>query len=494
MSNGESIIKISGLSRSFKKTVVLNGIDLEIKKGELFGIIGPDGSGKTTLIQSICAILDPTVGKITVEGFDTVKDASIITSRIGYMSQAYSLYEDLTVEENLEHFAKIRGVQQNVFIKRKERLLEFSGLSPFLKRRTKNLSGGMQKKLALCCNLIHEPDILILDEPTLGVDPLSRRHLWRIIEDYHLQGKTIVFVTSYMDEAKRCQRLAFLLEGRLLACDRPEAFGENLEEVFMAKIKKVEWKRSLPFPTRISEGSVVRVEGLKKRFDTFTAVDGIGFTVRRGEIFGFVGPNGSGKTTTIRILCGIIPPSDGKVEVAGIDVAHRPEDVRGRIGYMSQKFSLYLDLTAEENIDFFGRVYGLDWQTLQERKEWILETAGLSGKEKTLTKELSGAVRQRLALGCSLIHQPDVLFLDEPTSGVDPVSRGAFWEMMRVIADSGTAVFVTTHYLKEAENCHRIAFLHQGRVLSINDPDSLKRLYNTDSLEDVFLFLMEGAA
>jgi len=485
-------IKIKGLIRDFKKTRALDGIDLEIEKGELFGIVGPDGSGKTALIQSICAILDPTAGSITVDGLDTVKESSKITSRIGYMSQAYSLYEDLTVEENLEYFAKIRGVSQGSYLERKAKLLEFSGLAPFLDRRTRHLSGGMQKKLALSCNLIHEPDILILDEPTLGVDPLSRRHLWRMIDGYHSQGKTIVLSTSYMEEAKKCGRVAFLLEGRLLGCDRPEAFGKDLEEVFRSSITPLEWKKTLPFPEMVKEGDVVRVTELRKGFDSFNAVDGITFQVKRGEIFGFVGPNGSGKSTTIRMLCGIIPPSGGEMEVAGIDVVKRPEDVRGRIGYMSQKFSLYLDLTAGENIDFFGRVYGLKWETLKERKEWVLEASGLLGKEKVLTRELSGAVRQRLAMGCSLIHQPDVLFLDEPTSGVDPVARSAFWEMMRIIARSGTAVFVTTHYLKEAENCGRVAFLNQGKILCTEEPVRLKARYNASSLEEVFLLLMEN--
>jgi ABC-2 type transport system ATP-binding protein len=492
MSSGEAVIEIRGLGRRFKNTHALSGIDLDIKRGELFGIVGPDGSGKTTLIQSICAILDPTKGSIKVDGFDTVKDASNITSRIGYMSQAYSLYEDLTAGENLEFFAKIRKVPDDLFARRVKRLLSFSGLSPFLKRRTKQLSGGMQKKLALCCNLIHEPDILILDEPTLGVDPLSRRHLWEMIEEFHSQGKTIIMSTSYMDEAKRCERLAFLLEGRLLACDRPEAISENLEEVFASHIKRVEWEKRLPFPARVAEGDVIRVEGLSKRFDGFTAVDGIDFTVKRGEVFGFVGPNGSGKTTTIRALCGIIPPSEGSVVVAGTNVVKDPALVKGRIGYMSQRFSLSLDLAVEENMDFFGRVYGVDPKTLQERKNWLLETAGLKGGEKTLTKEVSGAVRQRLALGCSLLHHPDVLFLDEPTSGIDPASRKAFWEMITLLAESGTTVFVTTHYLREVEGCSRVAFLHQGRILALDAPERLKTVYNKDSLEDVFLHLMEG--
>ncbi len=493
MSPGDVMIEVKDLERRFRKAIALKLINLEIKRGELFGLVGPDGSGKTTLIQSMCAILDPSEGNITVDGLDTVRDASKITSRIGYMSQAYSLYENLTVDENLEFFAKIRKVSEDKYAERKKRLLEFSGLSPFLERRTRHLSGGMQKKLALCCNLIHEPDILILDEPTLGVDPVSRRQLWDIIRDYHAQGKTIIIATSYMDEASRCQRVVFLLEGEVLACDVPKAMGRRLEDVFFTHVKKWTPEQTVPFLRKRGEDVLVEVEGLVKRFGTFTAVDGISFGVKRGAIFGFVGPNGSGKTTTIKILCGILPPTEGKVIIAGADVALRPEDVKGRIGYMSQRFSLYLDLTVEENIEFFGRVYGLDWDTLTKRKRWITEMAGLVGKEEVLTGQLSGGLRQRLALGCALLHHPDIVFLDEPTSGVDPVSRQAFWEMIKTVADAGTTIFVTTHYLEEAEKCNRVAFLNRGRLLAIEDPAELKASHGMASMEDIFVRMVERA-
>lgn len=492
MPPGDPAIKIKGLSRRFKRAWALRDIDLEVGKGEMFGVLGPDGSGKTTLIQSISAILDPTSGTVVVQGFDSVKGAKEITSRIGYMSQAFSLYGDLTVEENLEFFGSIRGVKREAFERRKDELLEFSGLKPFLKRRSGQLSGGMQKKLALSCNLIHEPELLVLDEPTLGVDPLSRRHLWRMLKDYNSRGKTIILSTSYMDEAGRCDRLAFLLNGELVACDRPEAFGENLEDVFISRVK-VETVRSVPFGRKSEGAGFVRIKGLKKAFDGFTAVDIEELAVESGEIFGLLGPNGSGKTTTIKVLCGLIKPTEGEVEVAGVDVARRPDEVRGRIGYMSQRFSLYLDLTVKENIDFFGRVYGLGPGLLDERRSWVLALSGLTGYESVLTGELSGAVKQRLALGCSLLHHPHILFLDEPTSGIDPASRRAFWAIIRLIAASGTTVFVTTHYISEADNCTRVALLHQGSILALDSPGALKARYKTDSLEDVFISVMQGA-
>ncbi len=490
MSPGEAIIEVRNLHRRFGEIFALKGVDLAIDRGELFGVFGPDGAGKTTLMQSICAILDPTEGSVTVQGYDSVKGAKAITSRIGYMSQAYSLYWDLTVEENLEFFAGIRKIPRDIYRERREKLLAFSRLSQFLNRRVKHLSGGMQKKLALCTNLVHEPDILILDEHSLGVDPLSRRHLWRMIKEYHSEGKTVVLTTSYMDEVAGCERLAFLLDGKVLLVDKPDVIGD-LEAVFATHIKKVERKRALPFEARATGGEAVRVSGLTKNFNGFRAVDEISFSIARGEVFGFVGPNGSGKTTTIKMLCGIIPPSAGEIDVVGINVLKKPDTVKGRVGYMSQRFSLYPDLTVEENIDFFGRVYGLDWDILAERKTWILEMTGLTAEEKRLTGNLSGAVKQRLALGCSLVHYPDVLFLDEPTSGVDPVSRKNFWEMITALAGAGTTVFVTTHYLAEAENCHRVAFMHQGRILSIDSPQNLRAMYRTDSLEDIFIELME---
>lgn len=484
---------VNGLERRFGRVHALRGIDLQIRKGELFAVVGPDGSGKTTLIQSICAILDPSAGRVTVMGWDSVAAAARITGSIGYMSQAYSLYGDLTVQENLEFFAAVRGVSAALYAERREDLLRFAGLAPFLDRPTKTLSGGMQKKLALCCSLVHEPELLVLDEPTLGVDPLSRRELWRMLSEYHARGKTIVLATSFMDEAARADRVAMLSAGSILACAPPAEFGDDLEAAFKARLRVAAAAPAVPVPEASAKGAAIEVAKLSKAFGDFVAVDSISFSVRHGEVFGLLGPNGSGKSTTIRVLCGILRPSGGAVRVAGIDVATSPEAARERIGYMSQRFSLYFDLTVEENIRFFAGVYGLEGQTLEERARWALELAGLVEQRRALVRGLSGALRQRLALACAVLHRPAVLFLDEPTSGVDPVTRASFWDLIGAIARSGTAVLVTTHYLREAEGCNRVAFINRGRLLALDAPARIRARHGDVSLEEAFVRLMEAS-
>ena len=489
------LVAVRSVTRRFGRRIALDDVTLEVRQGELFAIVGGDGAGKTTLLQSICAILDPQAGSVTVAGFDSVREASRIHAALGYVAQSWSLYGDLTVAENLAFFGSIRGVPAQEFGTRREALLRFSGLAPFLDRRAKSLSGGMQKKLAVCCSLVHEPDILVLDEPTLGVDPVSRRELWKMLFAFHDRGKTILVATSYMDEAARCDRVAVLAGGRVLACAAPARFGADLEDAVKRLLAPA---IPAPEPPRLAplaaQGDAIRVAGLSRRFGSFTAVDRISFRVAAGEIFGLLGPNGSGKSTAIKMLTGILPPSEGQVEVSGIDVAAHPAAVKGRIGYMSQWFSLYTDLTVDENIEFFGTVYGLSPALLAERRAWVLQLAGLGGLERSLVKSLSGALRQRLALGCAVLHRPAVLFLDEPTSGVDPVSRDAFWRLIAEIGRAGTAVLVTTHYIREAGHCDRVAFIDRGRLLADDTPAALRARFGGAELEEVFIALMQEAA
>lgn len=486
-----AVVEVDGLTRRYGGKTALRDVSFEVKRGELFGIVGSDGAGKTTLIQSLCAILDPTEGRVTVEGHDTVREAAAITKRIGYVSQAYSLYGDLTIAENIEFFAAVRGIPPAEIARRTQTLLKFSGLTPFLQRRTKNLSGGMQKKLALSCSLMHEPDLVILDEPTLGVDPLSRRELWRMLDEYRAARKTVIVVTSYMDEAARCDRVLALAEGQVRGCDAPAAFGKNLERAFPSSSEGVAVVDRAPLPPDAAH--VIRTEQLTRRFGDFVAVNEVSLAIRAGEIFGLLGPNGCGKSTLIRMLCGILAPSAGAAEVAGTAIGDDSRATRASIGYMSQRFSLYLDLSVSENIHFFGSVYGLDPTVLQAAAVDVMRTTGLEGHERTRVKSLSGALRQRLALSCAMLHRPVVLFLDEPTSGVDPVTRANFWAMMQAVASGGTTVLVTTHYLQEAEHCDRVAFMNAGRLLETDTPAALRGRYGAGSLEEAFLKAMEAA-
>lgn len=541
------VIETRALTRRYRERVAVQGLSLSVRRGEVFGLLGSDGAGKTTTLQMLAAILDPTEGSATVLGYDTVREASAVTARLGYMSQAFSLYGRLSVDENLEFFADLHRVPEPTRSERTRRLLEFARLVPHRGRAARHLSGGMQKKLALCCALIHQPELLILDEPTTGVDPVSRREFWNILYQALTAGATIVVSTPYMDEAERCTRVALLHEGRLIACDtparlraelpgrmveinvrpqrralailqealpkaRPYVFGETLHfyqeaetasvtalqdllesrGITVAQIRPITPSLEDVFVTRLADTAMVpppepvaaltgtggeiavQVEDLTMRFGAFTAVDRVTFSVRRGEIFGFLGPNGSGKTTTIRLLCGLLAPTSGKGLVAGYDVGREAHAVKTRIGYMSQHFSLYEDLTVGENIAFFAGAYGVPSSKLPARRDWALTLAGLTAQEGRLTRSLSGGFKQRLALACAVLHEPDVIFLDEPTAGVDPLSRRRFWELIYNLSEQGVTVFVTTHYMDEAEHCHTLGLLYDGRLIALGSPQNLR--------------------
>lgn len=542
-----SAIEAQGLVKRYGRRTAVAGLTLAVRRGEVFGLLGSDGAGKTTTLQMLAAILDPSEGRASVLGHDTVREAAAVTARIGYMSQAFSLYGRLTVEENLDFFARLHRVAEEPARERKTRLLDFARLQPFRERLARDLSGGMQKKLALCCALVHQPELLLLDEPTTGVDPVSRREFWNILYQALADGTTIVVSTPYMDEAERCSRVALLHEGRLVACDapdrlrdempgvmlevtaqpprqalaalrralpqaRPYLFGErlhvhlgpgeagadalraqlaqagiaatdvrpvraSLEDVFVTRLAQsapaiAAAPVSAP-PARTTDIAVEAID-LSVRFGSFTAVDRLSFSVRRGEIFGFLGPNGSGKTTTIRVLCGLLAPTSGRATVAGYAVGAAQQAIKSRVGYMSQRFSLYGDMTVAENIDFFAGAYGVPAALRAQRREAALALAGLQGQELAMTRALSGGVKQRLALACAVLHEPDVLFLDEPTAGVDPLSRRRFWDLIYTLSERGVTVFVTTHYMDEAEHCHTLGLLYDGRLIALGSPEALR--------------------
>ena len=503
------IISAHNLTRRFGNLTAVDGLTLSIPQGELFGLVGSDGAGKTTTLRMLAGILDPHEGRLQVLGRDFPAGAEGVKGEIGYMSQRFGLYPDLTVAENIAFYADIFGVTGSERRERTARLLAFSGLAPFCDRQAGRLSGGMKQKLGLCCALIHKPRLLLLDEPTNGVDPVSRRDFWRILRELHADGVTIVVATAYLDEAGRCDRVGLIHDGVLIACDTPTALtghgATTLEELVIGRIAgerqvEVEATEIPDFNLNLNPNPnlglpAVSLERLTKIFGDFKAVDAISLSVPTGQIFGFLGPNGAGKSTTIRMLCGILKPTSGSGSVAGFDIAAQPELIKENIGYMSQRFSLYEDLTVEENIAFYGGVYRLPAARLKERSEWVIRMAGLTGRRTAKAGELSGGWKQRLALGCAILHQPPIIFLDEPTSGVDPLSRRTFWELIRTMAADGVTVFVTTHYMDEAEFCNRLALIYRGELVAVGTPLELKQARARDgvlpSLEDVFIGLIE---
>lgn len=502
-----NIITTHNLTRSFGNLVAVESLSLTIPEGELFGLVGSDGAGKTTTLRMLAGILDPSEGEVSVLGYTLPADVEKIHDHIGYMSQRFGLYSDLTVAENIAFYADIFGVSGAEYRTRRERLLEFSGLAPFAKRLAGRLSGGMKQKLGLCCALIHKPRLLLLDEPTNGVDPVSRRDFWNILRELHTEGVTIVVATAYLDEAGRCDRVGVLHAGSLIACGTPAELTGNgstpLEELVIASIspddrsldQNLEYLHHDLNLEAAGKAVAVALNGITKRFGDFTAVDAISLSVPKGEIFGFLGPNGAGKSTTIRMMCGILSPTSGNGTVAGFDIITQPELIKENIGYMSQRFSLYEDLTVEENIAFYAGVYRLPADKRKERMEWVISMAGLADRRTSKAGELSGGWKQRLALGCAILHEPPVIFLDEPTSGVDPLSRRKFWKLIRSMAAHGITVFVTTHYMDEAEFCDRLAMIYRGELVAVGTPLELKQQRSINgilpSLEEVFIGLIE---
>ena len=553
-----SAIVADRLGKRFGDTVAVAELSCAVAPGEIFGLVGPDGAGKTTTLRMLATIITPDSGKATVAGFDTGTEAEKVKDRLAYMSQRFGLYPDLTVGENINFYADLYGMSRRGRQERVAELLDFSHMRPFIDRRAGDLSGGMKQKLQLVCALIHTPEVLLLDEPTNGVDPVSRRDFWRILHRLRGEGVAILLSTAYLDEAERCDRIALVDRGRILATGSPDEvkqtmtrhilavrspaarsllpllrqlplalsatlFGDtvhlscetgcadeisrqldaaglpwddirdippSLEDVFVGFLGEGEEAREDPVlhgeeSPQSDGGAAVEVSHLTRRFGGFTAVGDLSFTVRRGEIFGFLGPNGAGKSTTIRMLCGLLAPSEGGGTVGGYDVAREAEMIKRHIGYMSQKFSLYEDLTVTENIDFYGGIYGLAGKKLEERRDWALAMAGLGEHRDRLTRILSGGWKQRLALACAILHEPPIIFLDEPTSGVDPLSRRRFWDLIHALAGRGITVFVTTHYMEEAEYCDRLALIYGGKMIAIGSPQSLK----TEAMHDAILDL-----
>jgi ABC-2 type transport system ATP-binding protein len=543
-------IEVRGLFKRYGALEAVRGISFEVERGEIFGLIGADGAGKTTTFQILAGVMEATSGTACIFG----KPSRDARSQTGYLTQAFSLYLDLSVMENIRYVGQLRHVPDEQINERGHRYLQAFDMDRFSARLAGQLSGGMKQKLSLACALVAEPRVLLLDEPTTGVDPVSRREFWDTVAHLAGDGLTVLVATPYLDEAERCHRIALIHQGEIRQIGTPDEirgslnakrielrtpqlqealsvlwnerqkageifdvqrFGDRLdllsrapqqteaevkqlmkqhdlpidhihvdeptlENTFVATLRELGERTSdEPFPGRHDHrelrGKVaIGATNLTKKFGSFTAVHNVSLKVNYGEIYGLLGANGAGKTTTIKMLCGLLEATHGQMQLAGEQEAFRSVNVRQQIGYMSQKFSLYDDLTIDENLDFFAGVYGVPEEEREEKERWVLQFSGLEGKRHQLTGSLPGGWKQRVAFGSAIMHEPPIVFLDEPTSGVDPLARRAFWSMINRLADSGTAVLVTTHYLEEAEQCNRLGLMVAGELLLEGTPTEIK--------------------
>jgi ABC-2 type transport system ATP-binding protein len=512
MSKSKDAIHITSLGKTFPgaKKAALDNINAVIRPGIITGLIGPDGAGKTTLLRLMAGLLLPSQGKITVFGLNTVQGADRLHDITGYMPQKFGLYEDLTVIENLNLYAALHGISEEDKSEVFDQMLRFTSLEPFTTRLAGNLSGGMKQKLGLACSLLGKPKALLLDEPSVGVDPLSRRELWKMVSALAAEGICVVWSTSYLDEADRCSEVLLLNEGKLLFYGPPqeltkqvkkEGKGEiGFEEAFIEILGGIREEESILTHhislKQFKDFPPIQAENLTKKFDDFTAARDISFTIKQGEIFGLLGPNGAGKSTIFKMLCGLLQPTEGHAFVSGHSLKTAPSEARLRIGYMAQKFSLYSDLSVKENLDFFSGVYHLRGHHRRTQIEQMISIFDLGSYLGENAGLLPLGYKQRLALACCLMHEPDVLFLDEPTSGVDPLVREEFWIHIKEMANKGVTIMVTTHFMKEAENCDRIALIYGGHNIALGTPVALKEMVKTKilpnpTLEDAFIALIE---
>ena len=478
-------IEVNHVSKSYGRVKALDDVSFAVGKGEVFGLIGPDGAGKTTMFRILCTLLLPEQGTALVDGFDTVRQMKDIRRRVGYMPGRFSLYQDLTVQENLEFFATLFGTTIDEGYDSIKAI--YSQIERFRNRKAGALSGGMKQKLALSCALVHSPSVLFLDEPTTGVDPVSRKELWDMLSMLKERGITIVASTPYLDEVRRCERVAFLDHGHLRGIDKPDIILDRFADIFNPP--GIEHDKTM----ELKDENVIEVQHLVKAFGSFHAVDDISFTVKRGEIFGFLGANGAGKTTAMHMLTGLNQPTSGTGTVVGYDIRTQHEQIKKHIGYMSQKFSLYEDLTVAENIRLFAGIYGMNDKDIARKTDELLERLNFAEHKNDLVASLPLGWKQKLAFSVSIFHEPGIVFLDEPTGGVDPATRRQFWELIYDAAARGITVFVTTHYMDEAEYCDRISIMVDGKISALGTPDELKHRFNQPDMDHVFTYLARQA-
>ena len=478
-------IEVKNVSKNYGRVKALDDVSFFVGKGEVFGLIGPDGAGKTSIYRILCSLLLPKTGTASVDGFDVVRQMRQVRCRVGYMPGKFSLYQDLTIEENLKFFATLFGTTVEEGYDSIKAI--YSQIERFKDRKAGALSGGMKQKLALSCALVHSPSVLFLDEPTTGVDPVSRKEFWEMLLTLKERGITIMASTPYLDEVRCCERVAFLDHGRIRGIDTPEVILDRFKNIFNPP--GIEHEKT----TEKIDENVIEVSHLVKAFGTFHAVDDISFSVKRGEIFGFLGANGAGKTTAMHMLTGLNQPTSGTGTVAGYDIRTQHEEIKQHIGYMSQKFSLYEDLTVSENIRLFAGIYDMKDDDIRRKTDELLERLRFTEHKHDLVGSLPLGWKQKLAFSVSIFHEPGVVFLDEPTGGVDPATRRQFWELIYDAAARGITVFVTTHYMDEAEYCDRISIMVDGKISALGTPDELKRRFHQPDMDHVFTYLARQA-
>ena len=565
-----ALVSIEGMTKRFSETgpAVVEKLTTTIRAGQVTGLVGPDGAGKTTLMRLMAALLSPSEGRITVTGLDTVAETTAVHENIGYMPQRFGLYEDLTVMENLVLYADLKGVVGAERAPTFERLLKFTDLARFANRLAGKLSGGMKQKLGLACAMLKSPRLLLLDEPSVGVDPISRRELWRMVLMLIEQGVGVVWSTAYLDEAENCAEVIVLNEGKVIYAGDPKVMTNSVkgrvfhvrdagverrkmllaavgspdvvdgvmqgdairlvirqghtatapadlglppcvnfvaveprfEDAFVAMLggqPKRRLKLEMSQATSVASAPPVEAKSLTRHFGDFTAADGITFEIKRGEIFGLLGPNGAGKSTTFKMMCGLLRPSSGTALVDGFDLYNAPAKARSRLGYMAQKFSLYGDLSVRQNLEFFAGAYGLAGTRKRAAIGRVIEAFDLDPYLNDNAGSLPLGFKQRLALAAAILHEPPVLFLDEPTSGVDPLTRREFWSFINVMVGNGVTVMVTTHFMDEAEYCDRVALINRGKCIAIDTPEALQNSVKSEALpnptlEDAFIGLVEA--
>ncbi|QDF28536.1 ATP-binding cassette domain-containing protein [Halarcobacter anaerophilus] len=558
------LVLAKNLCKNFGDIKAISNLNLQIQKGKITGLVGPDGAGKTTLIRMMTGLLDLDEGELEILGFSLPKDAVKIQEEIGYMPQKFGLYEDLSVLENLKLYSNLQSIEKSKQKQRIEELLEFINLKDFKSFLARDLSGGMKQKLGLACALIKKPKLLLLDEPGVGVDPISRKELWSIVNQLINDGVTVIWSTAYLDEAALCDEVILLNEGDILFNGIPLDLSNTMKGKVFKIVGKLENKREtlrlalknenikdgvilgnsikvicedeklLPSLESINaqnckyekmepnfedgfmnilkgnfngesllakqiseletngEENLIEAIDLTKKFGSFTATDKVNFKIQKGEIFGFLGPNGAGKSTTFKMLCGLITPTSGSAKVLGMNLEKSSYKARKKIGYMSQKFSLYADISVFENLKFFAGVYGLKGKKRKEKIENMIKIFELEKYRKTAAKNLPLGYKQRLSLSCAVMHDPVVLFLDEPTSGIDPQTRREFWNHIYAMVQKGMTIMVTTHFMDEAEYCDRIALIYKGKAIALDTPHNLiNQIGENATMEEAFIELIK---